>query len=172
MKIRLVMKSVLENNYPGKTPEEIAKELIQTPAFSVIHHTMRDDLRHLAVTSIIQQMLSDGQITLTNDFDKKFETDKFDLGTNRKVAGLMGSTCYMADDFEKLYQKTEENILLMSSILKYSQFIGITVVLYFSLNLLASSLVYVEFGSAEFNKMINGLFNAFNSETTRSSALI
>lgn len=53
MKIRLVMKSVLENNYPGKTPEEIAKELIQTPAFSVIHHTMRDDLGRLTVTSII-----------------------------------------------------------------------------------------------------------------------
>lgn len=118
MKIRLVMKSVLENNYPGKTPEEIAKELMQTPAFSVIHHTMRDDLGRLAVTSIIQQMLSDGQITLTNDFDKKFETDKFDLGTNRKVAGLMGSTCYMADDFEKLYQKTEENILRIASLVE------------------------------------------------------
>ena len=112
------MKSVLENNYPGKTPEEIAKELMQTPAFSVIHHTMRDDLGRLAVTSIIQQMLSDGQITLKNDFDKKFETDKFDLGTNRKVAGLMGSTCYMADDFEKLYQKTEENILRIASLVE------------------------------------------------------
>lgn len=72
MKIRLVMKSVLENNYPDKTPEKIAEELMQTPAFSVIHHTMRDDLGRLAVTSIIKQMLSDGQITLTNDFDKKF----------------------------------------------------------------------------------------------------
>ena len=45
MKIRLVMKSVLENNYPGKTPEEIAKELI------VSVHTAKAH-----VCSILQKM--------------------------------------------------------------------------------------------------------------------
>lgn len=109
------MKSVLENNYPNKTAEQITNELMQTSAVSFIRHTMNTELATIVVGSIIKQMLADEKINFSNDFDKKFETDKFNLNTNRKVAGLMGSTCYMADDFEKLYQKTEENILQIAS---------------------------------------------------------
>lgn len=118
MKIRVVMKSVLENYYPKKTPEDITAELMQTPSFSAIAHSMGYELGKVAVASIIKQLLNDGQITILNDFDKKFETQNFDINTNRKIAGLMGSTCYMADDFEKLYQKTEENILKIAKLVE------------------------------------------------------
>ena len=118
MEIRLVMKSVLENNYPNKTAEQITNELMQTSAVSFIRHTMNTELATIVVGSIIKQMLADEKINFSNDFDKKFETNKFNLETNRKVAGLMGSTCYMADDFEKLYQKTEENILKIANLVE------------------------------------------------------
>lgn len=58
----------------------------------------------------------------------------------------------------------------MSSAVKSSQLIGITLVLYLSDNCTANSLASGEDGLAQFNKMIKGLLIARSSLTTRSSA--
>ncbi len=43
---------------------------------------------------------------------------RYDLHFNRVVAGLMGSTCYMQDTFEKLQQKGIRNILAIASVVE------------------------------------------------------
>ena len=64
------------------------------------------------------------------------------------------------------------NILLMSSILRLAQSVGITGVWYLSSSFLARLLVYSEYGSSVFKTITKGLLISFNSFTTRSSALM
>lgn len=60
--------------------------------------------------------------------------------------------------------------MFISSIERFSQFIGITLVLYLSDNCATNSCVSVESGFSEFNNIIKGLLSSCNSLTTRSSA--
>ena len=66
--------------------------------------------------------------------------------------------------------KILEKILLISDISSSAQFIGKTVELYFSARVEARLIVSEFSGCSEFKSIIKGLFIAFNSETTLSSA--
>ena len=59
--------------------------------------------------------------------------------------------------------KIFEKMFVISSIWRFSQFVGITKVSYLLLKFSASSLVYVESGVEEFKRITKGLFNSFNS---------
>ena len=63
-----------------------------------------------------------------------------------------------------------DNICLISSSLSSKQFTGCTGMPYFSVNLCANSCASGDSGYIQFSSIINGLFMAFNSSITRSSA--
>ena len=63
--------------------------------------------------------------------------------------------------------KMFENIFVISVRFKFSQFIGITVQLYFWLNLSARLIVSELSGCSEFKRIIKGLLIAFNSKVLK-----
>lgn len=112
MKIEVVMKSVLEGPLGQIKNEELAKEivnLIKQEEKKEKQKILQDSPQKTTefILDMITKLKAGKTVQTYRNFDNNF---------NNIVAGIMGSTCYMKDNFEKLYKKTEENILRIANI--------------------------------------------------------
>lgn len=115
MQIKVVMKSVIDSALCQKSKEELAvmvQELLKKERENsndgfMQRFLLKSKTRQLnEIVDILEIMQKDEDYSLYKPFDNHF---------NQIVAGLMGATCYMKDDFEKLYSKTEKQILRISN---------------------------------------------------------
>ncbi len=112
MKIEIVMKSVLEGPLGQIKNDDLAKEII-----NLIKQEEKKENQKILQDS--PQKTTEFILNMINKLKagKTIQTySKFDENFNNIVAGIMGSTCYMKDNFDKLYKKTEESILRIANI--------------------------------------------------------
>lgn len=104
MEIKVVMKSVLD----GALGEKSNEELVSSIANIIKRENPEEDIQKSArlINLILKEMREEKDLKAYKPFDNNF---------NNIVAGLMGSTCYMKDNFEKLYSRTESQILRIAN---------------------------------------------------------
>lgn len=104
MEVKVVMRSVLDGALGQISDETLLKNVIEI----VKRENPEEDTIKTAnlVSHIIKEMRGEDLLKADKKYDNNF---------NNIVAGLMGSTCYMKDNFEKLYKRTEDQILRIAN---------------------------------------------------------
>ena len=104
MEVKVVMRSVLDGALGQLSDETLLKNVIEI----VKRENPEEDTIKTAnlVSHIIKEMRGEDILRADAKYDNNF---------NNIVAGLMGSTCYMKDNFEKLYKRTEDQILRIAN---------------------------------------------------------
>ncbi len=107
MKIEVVMESVLNGVLGEISSDELTSRIYENLKLEEKNHSLNIDLKTARIVcDIVKSMRNQKDINCYTKFDDNF---------NMIVAGLMGSTCYMKDNFEKLHSRTKEQILRIAN---------------------------------------------------------
>lgn len=104
MDIKIKLHSVMDSDKTNLTKEEIRENLQK-----IVDIIAKNEEQ----SKLLQKMADE----IAEKFQGKISRD-FNLDFNRRVAGLMGATCYMPDTFETLNKKPLENILNIAGLVE------------------------------------------------------